>query len=258
VSSRDSARTASEDVSEQIRNQIATGRLKPGDMLPSETALLDYFQVARPTMREALRVLESDGLIKIQRGVKGGAQVQEPDVGRLARRVGLHLQHRGTDLYDMMQAEIVFLPGAVALAAVARTDHDLAELRAAIDQVSASAKPEQFAAAAAAFLDRLSHASHNQVLTLVSELTTELMRHEIGKMSMLRETWPTEHTDLIMWSVEQYATVVDLIEARDAEAAERFWREHLRLALPNGEVPALLTVYRPWGARRSRLRAVDR
>lgn len=257
MSVRASARTASEDVTEQIRAQIATGRLKPGDILPSETALLDHFQVARPTMREALRVLESDGLIKIQRGVKGGARVQEPDVRRLARRVGLHLQLRGTDLNDMMQAEIAFHPGAVALAAFARTDHDLAELRAAIDQVAASATPDQFAAAAAAFLDRLSHASHNQLLTLMSELTTELMRYEIGK-SMLRETWPTEHADLIRYSVQQYATVVDLIEARDGDAAERFWREHLRLAYPDGGIPSPLTIYRPWGPRRTRLPTVDR
>jgi DNA-binding FadR family transcriptional regulator len=255
MSVRASARSASEDVAEQIRSQIATGRLKPGDMLPSETALLDHFQVARPTMREALRMLESDGLIKIQRGAKGGAHIQEPEVGRLARRVGLHLQLRGTDLHDIMQAEIVIHPGAVALAAVARTDHDLAELRAAIDRVAASANPGRFAAAAAAFLDRLSHASHNQVLTLVSELTTELMRDAIGN-SALRETWPAEHADLITWSVEQYTTVVDLIETRDGEAAERFWRDHLRLADYGDDVPSPLTVYRPWGARRTPLRAV--
>jgi DNA-binding FadR family transcriptional regulator len=255
MSVRASARSASEDVAEQIRSQIATGRLKPGDMLPSETALLDHFQVARPTMREALRMLESDGLVKIQRGAKGGAHIQEPEVGRLAQRVGLHLQLRGTDLHDIMQAEIVIQPGAVALAAVARTDHDLAELRAAIDRVAASANPGEFAYAAAAFLDRLSHASHNQVLTLVSELTTELMRDEIGN-SALRETWPTEHADMITWSVAQYTIVVDLIEARDGEAAERFWREHLRRADYGDDVPSPLTVYRPWGARRTPLRAV--
>jgi GntR family transcriptional repressor for pyruvate dehydrogenase complex len=227
-------------------------------MLPSETALLDHFQVARPTMREALRVLESDGLIKIQRGIKGGAQVQEPEVGRLARRVGLHLQLRGADLQDMMQAEIVIHPGAVALAARARTDDDLAELRAAIETVSVSANLEQFAAAAAAFLDRLSHASHNQVLTLVSELTTELMRDEIGA-STLRETWPTEHQELVPWSVEQYTLVVDLIERRDAEGAERFWRDHLRIADKANDVSSSpLTVYRPWAARRAPLRAVER
>jgi GntR family transcriptional regulator, transcriptional repressor for pyruvate dehydrogenase complex len=250
------ARTASEEVAEQIRGQIATGLLKPGDRLPSETTLLDHFQVARPTMREALRVLESDGLVKIQRGVNGGARVQDPEIGRLARRVGLHLQIRGTDLHSMMQAEIVIQPGAVALAAEARTDHDLAELRRAIGRVEASATPEQFAAATAAFLDRLSRASHNQVLTLVSELTTELMREQIVRNSRLRETWPSEQADMITWSVEQYRTVVDLIETGDGDAAERFWRAHLRLADP-GDLSSPLTVYRPWGLRRNQLRGVD-
>jgi GntR family transcriptional repressor for pyruvate dehydrogenase complex len=247
---RGRARTASEEVAEEIRAQIATGRLKPGDKLPSETILLDHFQIARPTMREALRVLESDGLIKIHRGVKGGAQVQDPEIGRLARRVGLHLQLRGTDLHTMIQAEIVIQPGAVALAAEARTEHDLAELRLAIERVAASATPGQYADATAAFLDRLSHASHNQVLTLVSELTTELMREQIRRNRLLRESWPSEHADMITWSVEQYRTVVDLIETRDGDAAERFWRAHLRLA-DVGKRSSPLTVYRPWGLRRN-------
>lgn len=256
MSARATARTASEEVAEQIRAQIATGRLKPGDMLPSETALLDHFQVARPTMREALRVLESDGLIKIQRGIKGGAQVQEPEIGRLARRVGLHLQLRGADLRDLMQAEIIIHPGAVALAAASRTDDDLAGLREAIERVRGCTDLRQFAAATAGFLDRLSHASHNQVLALLSELTTELMSAEIGA-SGLRETWPTEHEHLVPWAVEQYTAVVDLIERRQGSAAEAFWREHLMVA-DQGEDSSPLTVYRPWAARRSTLRAVER
>jgi DNA-binding FadR family transcriptional regulator len=256
---RPPARTASEAVAEQIRAQIATGRLKPGDMLPSETALLDLFQVARPTMREALRVLESDGLIKIQRGIKGGAQVQEPEIGPLARRVGLHLQLRGADLNELMQAEVIIHPGAAGLAAKARTDEDLEALRAAVERVGACRDMREFAEAAAQFLDAVSHASHNRLLALLSELTTELFTEEIGASSPLRENWPEEGAELISWCVEQYGTLVDLIEARDADRATAFWREHLRVAdssVPGDSSP--LTVYRPWAGRRTSLRPVDR
>ena len=68
------ARTASETVAEAIRARIATGALRPGDMLPSERSLLDEFGVARPTMREALRILESDGLVSVRRGVNEAEQ----------------------------------------------------------------------------------------------------------------------------------------------------------------------------------------
>src|SRR5260221_14469516 len=62
------ARTASEAVAEDIRAQIATGRLQAGDRLPSETSLLQVYDVARSTMREALRILESDRLVVVERG----------------------------------------------------------------------------------------------------------------------------------------------------------------------------------------------
>src|SRR3954471_6483328 len=228
MSGRSKARTASEDVAEQIRAQIATGRLKPGDMLPSETALLDLFQVARPTMREALRILESDGLVKIQRGIKGGAQVQEPDIGPLARRLGLHLQLRGTDRNDVLQAEVIIQPGVVALAASRRPPAALVDLRAAVERVGACDDMREFSEAAAHFLDRVIHAAHNQVLALLSELTIELLSEEI-RSSELRENWPDDGPELIDWCVEQYGTLVDLLEARKAEAAQEFWREHLRV-----------------------------
>src|SRR3974390_738493 len=63
----------------------ASGQGKPGDMLPSERLLIDSYDVARPTMRGALRILESDGLISIERGTHGGARVREPDLVPLAR-----------------------------------------------------------------------------------------------------------------------------------------------------------------------------
>ncbi len=60
-----------------------------------------------------------------------------------------------------------------------------------------------------------------------------------------------------MYVVQQYATVVHLIEARDGDVAERFSREHLRLAYPDGGISSPLKVYRPWGPRRTPLPTVD-
>src|SRR5687767_10224840 len=99
---------------------IARGDLKPGDALPSETALMEQFGVARPTMREAIRVLESDGLIRIQLGMYGGARVQELDLDLLARRAGLYLQMHGTTMRDLVEAQNVVEPGTVRLAAQRR------------------------------------------------------------------------------------------------------------------------------------------
>ena len=69
---------AGELVAAQLRRQIVTGELSPGDPLPSEAALMDKYGVSRPTLREAFRILESESIIRVLRGAHGGARVLAP------------------------------------------------------------------------------------------------------------------------------------------------------------------------------------
>src|SRR5882724_52640 len=87
-------------VAEKIRSQIARGAFQPGDSLPSETELMQRFGVARPTMREAIRILESESLISTRRGAQSGAEVRSVDASALARRAGLLLQMNATTWED--------------------------------------------------------------------------------------------------------------------------------------------------------------
>jgi DNA-binding FadR family transcriptional regulator len=65
-------------IAQQLRAQIACGELRPGDSLPSESELLKDFGISRPTLREALRVLESETLIQLGRGSRSGATILAP------------------------------------------------------------------------------------------------------------------------------------------------------------------------------------
>jgi DNA-binding FadR family transcriptional regulator len=82
-------------VAQQLRRQIIRGELPEGAALPSEAALMTRFGVSRPTLREAFRVLESEGLINVRRGAHGGARVQVPSGEAAARYAGLVLEFRG-------------------------------------------------------------------------------------------------------------------------------------------------------------------
>ena len=73
-------------VATQLRNQIIRGELREGDALPPESTLMEQFAVSRPTLREAFRVLESEALISVRRGARGGARVHAPN-GDVAARV---------------------------------------------------------------------------------------------------------------------------------------------------------------------------
>jgi len=240
------ARTASESVAEQIRGQIATGALKPGDMLPSETALLEIYGVARPTMREALRILESDGLVSILRGMNGGAQVREPDLATLARRAGLHLQLRGTHLEALTEAQRLIQPGAVALAAVRRDPDELSRLRGCVDDIAQCDDLECFADLAADFLRLLVEASGNQILCLFSGLIDQLLHDELRRWLLTNAQG--QRLELLTFAVSQYGELIDLIESGDPDGAEAFWREHLRITtLPAAaeRLPERLEVYPP-------------
>src|SRR5256885_7189092 len=68
---------AAELVAGHVRSQIVRGELSEGDALPPESALMEQFDISRPTLREAFRILESEGLITVRRGARGGARVQD-------------------------------------------------------------------------------------------------------------------------------------------------------------------------------------
>jgi GntR family transcriptional regulator, transcriptional repressor for pyruvate dehydrogenase complex len=221
-------RTAGEAIAEAIRSQIATGRLRPGEMLPPERALLAEYGVARPTMRSALRILESDGLISIERGTKGGARVTVPDVAPLARRVGLHLQLRGTDVRDLIQAEAVLQPGVAGLAAVARDADDLARLRTAVDDLSGAVSIADYLTALTEFTDALLHAAHNSALSLFAELTSALLRTGLDTFVDTLTMSADETDDARAWATDQCRALVDLVERGDAAGAEAHWLAFLR------------------------------
>ena len=83
-------------------------------MLPKQDQLISEFQVSRPSFREALRILESEGLISVRRGNVGGAQVHAPTPENAARTLGLVLQARNVALDDLAAALAVIEPACAA------------------------------------------------------------------------------------------------------------------------------------------------
>src|ERR1700680_2909057 len=75
-------------IAERLRGQIIRGELTEGDALPNETELVEKFGVSRPTLREALRVLESESLLDITRGMRGGGGGGMPPADNAAPQFG--------------------------------------------------------------------------------------------------------------------------------------------------------------------------
>jgi DNA-binding FadR family transcriptional regulator len=120
-------------VARSLRRQIVQGDLSEGDPLPPESELMRQFGVSRPTLREAFRVLESENLIIIRRGARGGARVLAPSADVAARYAALLLQFRGATLVDVYRAREIIEPPMVRLLAEKRTQAQLKDVRARLE-----------------------------------------------------------------------------------------------------------------------------
>ncbi|MEY2521597.1 MAG: hypothetical protein QOJ66_162, partial [Ilumatobacteraceae bacterium] len=120
-------------VAGELRSQIISGELKEGDPLPPEDQLMEHAGVARTTVREALRILESEGLLVVRRGAGGGARIKTPSVSNVARYIGLVLQSQGATLQDVFDARLLLeAPAAGMLAEADDRDDIVAQLRKAL------------------------------------------------------------------------------------------------------------------------------
>lgn len=126
-------------VADKIAHEIVEQRLEPGHVLPSEAEMIKRFGVARGTLREALLLLESEGLIVVRTGRSGGPVVQRPTTDRLAHLLSLMLSVSRTSFRSVLEARRLIEPELAALAAQARRRDEvqlaqiMAELRNAVD-----------------------------------------------------------------------------------------------------------------------------
>ena len=217
---------AGEMVAANLRRQIVLGELKEGDQLPPESVLMEQFGVSRPTLREAFRILESEGAITVRRGVRGGARVQVPDITVAARHVGLLLQYRGALLSDVYDVRTILEPAAARMAARRRTSGDLARLAEVVDRHRESVDDPAAAFAADAEFHRLIlELSGNETLQVLAGMVSNIIR-EGDRSYADSHDWEHEQ-ELAKTAVRAHSRLVELIRKRSGDEAEELWRKHL-------------------------------
>src|ERR1700738_5280910 len=113
-----SARRTAEIVADELRRQIIDGELSDGDLLPRQEVLVEQFNVSLVSLREALRILETEGLVSVRRGNRGGAVVHAPAKSSAAYMLGLVLQSDSVPVTDLQTALKELEPSCAALAAL--------------------------------------------------------------------------------------------------------------------------------------------
>jgi GntR family transcriptional regulator, transcriptional repressor for pyruvate dehydrogenase complex len=122
---------ASDVLATDLRERILSGELAEGTALPAEREMVKQTQMSRATVREALRILEVQNLVRIRAGRSGGAFVQKPTTNSMASSVGMLIRGQQIKLADLMQTREALEPFCAELAARNRSDEDLAALDAA-------------------------------------------------------------------------------------------------------------------------------
>src|SRR6516164_7199282 len=119
---------ASDVLASELRERILTGELVEGTALPAERELVKQTQMSRATVREALRILEVQNLVRVRAGRAGGAFVQRPTTKSMANSVTMLIRGQRIKLADLMETREALEPFCAELAARKRTDDDLAVL----------------------------------------------------------------------------------------------------------------------------------
>lgn len=214
-------------VADELRRLIIAGELAEGESLGHEPDLIERFGVSRPSLREALRILETEGLVTVVRGVQGGVIAHRPDQRQTARTAALVLQARNVSLDDVFEARTILEPAAVRLVAAARGHRRHAdELRALVaEEVAAIDDPAAFGTANAHFHEGLVAMAGNQTLSIVAEMLNEVVARAVTAVSQEESGEASLATR--RRGVRSQERLAALVEAGDADAAEAHWRTHM-------------------------------
>jgi DNA-binding FadR family transcriptional regulator len=212
---------AAELVAARLRRQIVVGERIEGEMLPPEIVLCAQLGVSRPTLRQALRILESELLVTVLRGRNGGTRVNRPSAEVAGRYLGNLLQFERASLDDVHTARLLLEPAAVATLAGRLTPAQLDELRGLAAAVQREGDPPGRRAAGERFHTALVGMTGNPAVTLFTELVQRLIGAHAARFEQRREPSGTAAP------LDAHDRVLELLRAGAAQEAARVWREHL-------------------------------
>lgn len=209
-----------------LRHQILTGQLAADQQLPPEADLTKRLQISRETLREALRILESQQLLEIRRGRGGGAVVRRPGLEPVSRYVALLLQLRSTTLEHLEEVRSVIEPAAAGQAVgLAGTGH-LKTLVALHDsERSAEGDPLGFVTAITAFDQAVTELAGNQTLAVIAGVFRDIYAGQVYSSIDSKDAVAADQ--IARRVIVSHSAFLDAARRRDAALAQKTWSDYL-------------------------------
>jgi len=216
-------RRAFEEICERIREQLALGVLKPGDKLPPERDLAQQLGVSRNVLREALRSLEMAGVLRLQKGVKGGAFIREGDTSRMNVVMRDMLSLGTISVRELSEARVDVLDLVVRLACANARQTDFEALEANIGRTELATREGRLldrVECSREFYKLLAASTGNKVIAMIMDSVTEIhMRFVYAKVVSSGIAMPR--------LAEKRRQFLSALRARNVSTATRLMRTHL-------------------------------
>jgi DNA-binding FadR family transcriptional regulator len=207
-------------VAQRIVRDVVRGGLQPGDLLPPERTMLEKYQTGRGTLREALRLLEFQGVIALKPGPRGGPVLLDPDASHLASTVVLLMQLKEAPFRTIVEVRSALEPMISSLAAERITEESLAELGETIDQMRENIGDQHtFLDANKRFHDIIAWSSGNALFGYIVDSLLGIMDGTIIGID-----YPSPRRAAIL---KAHESIYEAIKARDEKESEARMRKHI-------------------------------
>lgn len=211
----------SAEIFQQFKSAILSGRLKPGDRLPSEKEMVEQFQASRGPIREAIRSLEQAGLLVVRRGSRGGAFVSNGDLRHLTDSLSILIRLGRVSIHHLTEARLLLEPPAAGLAAQRITEEELVQISGYIQKHMAAIEAGDFHATADLRFHRMiAEASKNPALILFANSLADLMVEEVVARLQMDEA--TNRSNLAF-----HKRIYEALLSRDPREASQVMHEHI-------------------------------
>lgn len=215
--------SSSSTLAENLRERIFSGDLPESSPLPPERELTAQSGLGRSTVREALRVLEAQGLIAIRKGRGGGAFVRKPDAESTALSIGILLRGRRVRLDSLLATRETLEPTCARLAANHATEEDILALREHTENLAkyGPRQRDEYRAVYTRWHVTLAAASGNELFHAIIQALSTAIYDATGH--------PTASPERLQaGTIAAHRRIVDAVSAGDGDAAERRMKRHVR------------------------------
>jgi len=207
-------------VAQRIMRDVGRKGYVPGDLLPPERVMLEEYEIGRGTLREALRLLEFQGVIALKPGPKGGPVLLNPDASHLASNLLLLMQLQGAPFRTVVEVRSTLEPMTSRLAAARMDDDSLLRLGKTIDDMRDNLEDEVvFLDANKDFHDIIAWSSGNPLLAYFVESLLGIMDGTVIGID-----YPTFRREAILKAHEE---IYAAMSSHDADEAQARMQDHI-------------------------------